>query len=327
MTLASKLMPVLRRTGKLSVMSIQSFTLPARHRRALLRNLEGWLFVLPVVLGLLIWTLGPVLASIYLSFTRYDLLTPPKFIGALNFSNLFLHDSLFWLSLKVTLTYAVIAVPLGLIGSLLLAMLLNTRVKALSLFRTTFYMPSIVPFVASAVLWGWLLNPDWGLVNVILKSVGLPTSRWLASPHSALMSLVVMSLWGLGGPMIIFLAGLQGVPEHLYEAASIDGANALRRFWHVTVPMLSPTVFFNLVLGMIGALQYFTQAFVLTAGGPEYATEFYGLNLYQKAFQWFEMGYAAAMAWVLFILIIALTLLVFKSSAAWVYYEGQERKE
>lgn len=307
-------------------MSVRPLALSAHRRRVLQSNIEGWLFVLPVVLGLLIWTIGPVLASLYLSFTSYDLLSPPKFIGIRNFVNLFFHDNLFWLSLRVTLEYAVIAVPVGLIGSLILAMLLNAKVKALGVFRTTFYMPSIVPAVASAVLWGWLLNPDWGLVNVILKSLHLPTSRWLASPDSALLSLVVMSLWGLGGPMIIFLAGLQSVPEQFYEAASIDGADGLHRFWHVTVPLLTPTVFFNLVIGIIGALQYFTQAFVLTAGGPEYATEFYGLNLYQKAFQWFEMGYASAMAWILFILIMILTLLVFRSSAAWVYYEGEERK-
>lgn len=306
-------------------MNVRPFRLSPRQRRRVRANLEGWLFVLPVVLGLLIWTLGPVLASLYLSFTAYDLLSPPRFIGLLNYRNLIFNDNLFWLSLRVTLTYAVVAVPLGLIGSLALALLLNAKVLGQGAFRSCFYMPSIVPAVASAVLWGWLLNPDWGLVNAALRAAGLPTSRWLASPDSALMSLVVMSLWGLGGGMIIYLAGLQNIPSQLYEAASIDGANQVQRFWHVTLPMLSPTLFFNLVIGLIGSLQYFTQAFVLTQGGPEYATEFYGLNLYQKAFQWLKMGYAASMAWVLFLMIIALTLLIFRSSTLWVYYEGGER--
>lgn len=307
-------------------MNVHLLTVSSRQRRVLRANLEGWLFVLPVVLGLLIWTLGPILASLYLSFTAYDLLSTPRFVGLLNYRNLLFHDDLFWLSLRVTLTYAAVSVPLGLIGGLAIALLLNAKVWGMGIFRTSFYMPSIVPAVASAVLWGWLLNPDWGLVNAALRSVALPTSRWLASPDSALMSLVVMSLWGLGGGMIIYLAGLQNIPNQLYEAASIDGANQVQRFWHVTLPMLSPTLFFNLIVGVIGGLQYFTQAFVLTQGGPEYATEFYGLNLYQKAFQWLKMGYASSMAWVLFIMIIALTLLIFRSSTLWVYYEGGGRQ-
>jgi multiple sugar transport system permease protein len=306
--------------------AVRRFGLSARQRRHLLTNIEGYLFVLPVVLGLLIWTLGPFVASFFLSLTSYDLLGSPQFIGLQNYQNLLFHDPLFWISLKVTIIYSLVAVPAGLVGSLLVALLLNAKVRGLAFFRTSFYMPSIVPAIASAVLWGWLLNPDWGLINVALHALHLPTSRWLASPHTALMSLVLMSLWGVGGPMVIYLAGLQGIPGHLYEAASIDGANRLQRFWHVTVPMLSPTIFFNLIMGIIGSLQYFTQAFVLTAGGPDNSTEFYVLNLYQKAFQWLKMGYASAMAWILFLLILLLTLLVFRSSAIWVFYEGGERR-
>lgn len=299
--------------------------LSPRQKRRLRSNLEGYLFVLPVVLGLVIWTTGPVLASLYLSLTDYSLVGSFNFIGLLNYRDLLFSDRLFWLSLRVTATYAVLAVPLGLIGGLAIALVLNLKVRGLAFFRTSFYMPSIVPTVASAVLWGWLLNPDWGLINAALRFAHAPISRWLAAPQSALPALVLMSLWGLGGSMVIYLAGLQNIPDQLYEAASIDGADVWNRFWHITIPMLSPTLFFTLVMGLIGSLQYFTQAYILTSGGPEYATEFYTLNLYQKAFEWFKMGYASAMAWILFVVILVLTLLVFRSSSLWVYYEGEGR--
>ncbi len=218
------------------------------------------------------------------------------------------------------------SLPLGLVLSLLAAMLLNQKVRGIPFFRTCFYMPMIVPAVASAVLWGWLLNPDFGLVNAVLKSLGLPTSRWLAEPNSALFSLVIMSLWGIGGSMVIYLAGLQSIPEEFYEAAKIDGGNTWHLFRFITIPLLTPTIFFNLVMGLIGTFQYFTQAFILTKGGPVYATYFYNLNLYDKAFKWLKMGYASAMAWVLFVIVLLFTLLIFRSSSLWVYYEAEVRR-
>jgi multiple sugar transport system permease protein len=280
------------------------------------------------VLGLLLLTLGPMVASAYISFTAYPLLAPPKFVGLRNYIDLFTKDKLFYQSLKVTFSYAVMALPLGLILSLLAALLLNQKVRGIRFFRTFFYVPSIVPAVASAVLWGWLLNPDWGLVNAVLKSMGLPTSRWLSEPETALPSLVLISLWGIGGTTIIYLAGLQSIPEELYEAAKIDGGNTWHLFWFVTIPLLTPTIFFNLVMGLIGTFQYFAPVYILTngTGGPVRSTYFYNLNLYEKAFRWLQMGYASAMAWVLFVIVLCFTLLIFRSSSVWVYYEGEVKR-
>ncbi len=285
----------------------------------------GYLFIMPVVLGLLGFTLGPMVASLYLSFTKFPLLRSPEWVGLKNYVDMFTKERYFWQAVKVTVTYAVTAVPLGLIGSFTLALLLNQKVKGIALFRTSFYMPTIVPAVASAVLWGWLLNPDYGLVNAILLKLGLPTSRFLGDPSSALPSLVLMSLWGVGGGMIVYLAGLQGIPESLYEAAKIDGANELQLFWNITVPMMTPTIFFNLVMGLIGSFQYFTAAFLLTAGGPLFSTYFYNLMLYERAFKWLQMGMASAMAWFLLVVVLLLTLVVFRSSSMWVYYETEVR--
>lgn len=311
-------------TATTSASAIAEPTRRAKARR-LGRIVQGYLFISPVVLGLLIFTIGPVIASFYFSFTKFPLLRAPEWIGLRNYVNMFTQEEHFWQSCKVTVTYAITAVPLGLIGSFMLALLLNQRVKGISFFRTCFYVPTVVPAVASAVLWGWLLNPDYGLVNAILMKLGLPTSRFLAEPRTALPSMVLMSLWGVGGGMVIYLAGLQNIPESLYEAAKIDGANELRLFWHITVPMMTPTIFFNLVMGLIGAFQTFTTAFVMTAGGPLFATYFYNLMLYERAFRWLQMGMASAMAWFLLVVILILTLLVFRSSSLWVYYETEVR--
>ena len=291
-------------------------------------TLYGYLFIGPAVLGLLFLTLGPMVASAYISLTSYPLLAPPKFVGFRNYVELFTQDKLFVQSLKVTFGYAGMSLPLGLILSLLAAILLNQKVRGIPVFRTCFYIPNIVPAVASAVLWGWLLNPDWGLVNAILKALNLPTSRWLSEPGSALPSLVLISLWGIGGTMIIYLAGLQSVPTEFYEAAKIDGSNTLHLFRFITLPLLTPTIFFNLVMGLISTFQYFAPVYILTGGkgGPVYSTYFYNLNLYEKAFRWLQMGYASAMAWVLFVIVLSFTLLVFRSSSVWVYYEGEVRR-
>lgn len=286
-------------------------------------TVEGYLFILPVVLGLLIFTIGPMLASFYISFTKYPILRSPEWIGLRNYVNMFTKEPNFWQACKVTALYAVTAVPLGILGAFLLALLLNQRVKGIPFFRTCFYIPTIVPAVASAVLWGWLLNPDYGLFNAVLKEMGLPTSRFLGEPSSALPSLVLMSLWGVGGGMVIYLAGLQGIPESLYEAAKIDGANARQLFRFITMPLMTPTIFFNLVMGLIGAFQYFTEAFVLTQGGPLFSTYFYSLMVYERAFRFTQMGMAAAMAWFLLAIVLFLTLLVFRSSSLWVFYETE----
>lgn len=305
----------------------QSFT-PLRGRwnkmdKRFRDTIQGYLFILPVVLGLLIFTIGPMIASLYFSFTKFPILKAPEWVGLDNYVKMLTKEKYFWQSVKVTVTYAVTAVPLGILGSFLLAMLLDQRVKGIAFFRTCFYMPTIVPALASAVLWGWLLNPDYGLVNAVLRNLGLPTSTFLSDPKTALGSLVLMSLWGIGGGMVIYLAGLQSISQQLYEAGKIDGANALQLFRHITLPLMTPTIFFNLVMGMIGAFQYFTGAFVLTAGGPLFSTYFFNLMLYQRAFQWVQMGMASAMAWFLLLVVLVLTLLVFRSSSMWVFYETE----
>jgi multiple sugar transport system permease protein len=286
-------------------------------------TIEGYLFILPVVLGLLFFTIGPMLASFYISFTKYPILRSPEWVGLRNYVKMFSTEPNFWQSMKVTLLYAGTAVPLGIMGAFFLALLLNQRIKGMPFFRASFYIPTIVPAVANAVLWGWILNPDYGLLNAILKGAGLPTSRFLGEPESALASLVLISLWSVGGGMVIYLAGLQGIPESLYEAAKIDGANPQQLFLYITVPMMTPTLFFGLVMGLIAAFQYFTEAFVLTQGGPLFSTYFYSLMVYERAFQFTQMGMAAAMAWFLLVVILTLTLLVFRTSALWVFYESE----
>jgi multiple sugar transport system permease protein len=282
----------------------------------------GYLFVMPVILGLLIWTLAPMVASFYISFTKYSILKPPEFIGLKNYVDMFTKPHLRVMhSLWVTFKYAMLSLPLKLVVSLIAALLLNRKLKGVRFLRTALYMPTIVPGIALTFVWSWLLNPEWGLVNWLLGSVGLPTPNWLADPKTALLSLVLLNLWTIGGTMVIFLAGLQNIPEELYEAGKIDGANRLQLLFRITIPMLSPTIFFNFVMGMIGSFQYFLQPFVMTKGGPFFKTYVYNLNLYEKAFQWFKMGQAAAMAWLMFAIILLLTLFVFRTSDAFVYYE------
>jgi len=288
--------------------------------------LEGYLYLTPWLIGYVVFTAGPVLASLGLSFTSYNLISPPTFVGLANFVEAFTKDQQFWPSLERTFRYAIVSVPLGIVGSLLVALLLNVRVRGTTVFRTLFFMPSLVPIVASTVLWAWLLQPDWGLVNLALfKLTGQPGPRWFQDPSWAMPGLISLALWtSIGGTrMIIFLAGLQGVPQELYDAAAIDGANRWQRFRNVTLPLITPTVFFNLVLGIINALQVFTVVFVVTGGGPAYATWVYALHIYKQAFSYFSMGYASALAWVFLLIILALTWLQFKISRRWVYYAAE----
>ena len=292
---------------------------------ALREAVDGYLFAGPLLVGLIVFTIGPVLASLAIGFCKYDIFTPPQWIGGRNYADLF-RDPLFWQSLKVTVIYSICAVPLGLILGLAVALLMNQKIRGIALFRTIYYLPAVVSGVAVALLWVWIFDPSYGLANVALRWFGIPPSQWLTSPTTSLLSLILMSLWGVGGGMVIYLAGLQSVPQHLHEAASLDGANLWQRFRHVTLPMLSPVIFYNLIMGIIGSFQVFTQAFVMTNGGPVNSTLFYVLYLFRNAFNYYRMGYASAMAWVLFAIILVLTLLVFRSSALWVYYEGERRK-
>jgi multiple sugar transport system permease protein len=283
---------------------------------------NGLLFTSPWLVGLLVFTIYPIVASMYFSLTDYSVLRAPRWVGLANYVQLFAEDRLFPKSMFNTLYYAALALPLGIVGSVALALLLNRKLLGMSVYRTVFYLPNILPTIAMSVLWIWLLNPNYGLFNSILQSLGLPGVPWLTSPTWSKPSFVIMGLWGIGGSMVIYLAGLQDIPEHLYEAADLDGATSLQKVRHVTLPMLTPTIFFNLVMGLIGVFSFFTQAYVMTHGGPVDSTLFYMLYLYQNAFVYFKMGYASAMAWILFVIVVSLTLLVFKSSGRWVYYGG-----
>ncbi|MBV7337406.1 sugar ABC transporter permease [Chloroflexi bacterium TSY] len=285
----------------------------------------GYIFLLPWVLGLAIFILGPIIVSAFFSVTEYDVLSSPRYIGAANYTKAFFEDRQFWPSMGRTLRYALIVVPVGLVGSLLLAVLLNQGIKGTTLFRTLFFLPSLTPAVALALLWTWLFHPNVGPINVALGWIGIDGPGWLSSKEWALPSIIIISLWAsLGGnTMLIFLAGLQGVPQELYEAAEIDGAGSFAKFMNVTLPMISPTLLFNLILGVIGALKVFTLAFVATLGGPSYATWFYALHIYRQAFEYFRMGYGSALAWIFVLLLLFFTYLQMNWSRRWVYYAGE----
>ncbi|NOZ27783.1 MAG: sugar ABC transporter permease [Chloroflexi bacterium] len=285
----------------------------------------GYLCISPWIIGFLVFTLGAMLASLGISFLRTDMLTETRFVGLDNYRKM-ISDSLVRKSLINTAYYSFAMVPLGTIIALLIALLLNQGVKLQGTFRTIYYLPSIVSGVAVAVLWAWLYNPELGLINAVLAKFGIQGPRWIYSTRWAMPSMIIMSLWGAGGSMLIFLAGLQSIPTMLYEAATIDGAGPWRRFWHITLPLLTPTIFFSVVMRIIGSWQIFTQAYVMTAGGPNNATLTVVLYLYRKAFEQFHFGYASAIAWVLFFIILGFTLLIFKSSELWVFYESEVKK-
>lgn len=290
---------------------------------------SGYLFILPWLLGLVLFTVGPMLFSLLLAFSRWDIITGVKsieWVGLDNFKAIF-QDELFYQSLKVTFVFALISVPLYQIFSLIAAMLLNMRTRGMKLFRLIYFMPSVIPAVAVSMMWVMIFNPEYGVLNRTLALVGIQGPAWLQDPSYALGALIVMGIWGIGNTIIIYLSGLQGVPEELYEAAELDGAGRFRRFFSITLPMISPTIFFNLIMGIIGGFQYFTQAFVMTNGGPLNSTLFYNLYLYNKAFQDYEMGYASALSWILFVIILVFTLLVIRSSSMWVYYQGDDDKD
>jgi multiple sugar transport system permease protein len=312
--------------------SAQPSTAAAVRRRSHLsqrqiEELMAYLFISPWIIGFLIFTLGAMIFSLGLSFFSTDLLSTWVFVGPNNYIAL-AQDSLFLQSLKVTTIYTLATVPLSTIIALSISLMLNQGVLFQGIFRVIYYLPALVTGVAVVILWSWVLNPDTGLLNGLLRSLGVPRAalpRWFVSEQWALPSLILMSLWAAGSNMLLYLAGLQSIPTHLYEAARIDGANPWQQFWNITLPMLSPTIFFNLVLNIIGSYQVFTPAYLLTNGGPNNATLTMVLYLFRKSFQQFEFGYASAIAWVLFAIIMVFTLLVIRSSDAWVYYEGSRR--
>lgn len=289
--------------------------------------MQGYLYLMPWLLGLLVFFFGPMIASFLLTFTQYDIIRPPTYVGLANYKTAFFDDERFWSSLFRTFYYAVVMVPVGLVGSLLAALLLNQRLKATTWLRTFFFLPTLTPAVAAAFIWKWLMHPEMGLINYTLWKVGIDGPGWMASKQWVIPSLMIVGLWGsIGGTrMLIFLAGLQGVPQELYEAAEIDGATSWRKFWHVTLPMISPTFLFNLVLGVIGALKVFTIAFTATDGGPGMSSTFFALLIYRNAFEYFYMGYASSLAWVFLLVVLVLTLANLRLSGGWVYYEGEVR--
>jgi multiple sugar transport system permease protein len=288
----------------------------------------GLAFISPAIIGFLAFTVYPVLMSLYYSFTDYDILQPPLWIGLDNYRDLIARDKTFKIAIWNTVYMVVIGLPIHLVFDFLMAMLLNVKIRGRSLYRTIFYMPSITPIVATAILWLWIYNPQYGLANSVLQALGLPTIGWIADPFWSKPSLIFMGMWYGGNTILIYLAGLREVPTELLEAAELDGANAVRRTWHVTLPMVSPVIFYTLIINMIGYFQYFTEAWVMTAqrsgaaGGPLNSMMFYTMYLYQNAFQFFKMGYASAMAWILFLIVLVATAVLFRTSG-WVYYRSE----
>ena len=283
---------------------------------------KGLAFCSPWIFGFLVFTLVPVALSLYYSFCDYSLLQNPVWIGMDNYRTMG-HDPVFWKAMGNTFYYAAVALPLGMIVSIVMALVLNLNVRGQAVYRTIIYLPSLVPAVASAMLWLWLFNSKLGLINVLLGRLGIPGPGWLSDTQWAMPALILMSVWGIGNSVVIYLAGLQDVPRELYEAAEIDGASAWGRLWNVTLPMISPVIFFNLIMSIIGSLQTFSTPYIMTGGGPARATYFFTMYLYDKAFLYLEMGYASAMAWVQLLIVLILTGLAFWSSKRWVHYQGK----
>lgn len=283
----------------------------------------GLAFLSPWLVGFLVFTLVPIALSLYYSFCDYSLLQPPLFTGLDNYRTL-ATDPVFWTALANTAVYGLMALPAGMLAALSVAMLLNAKIRGVSIYRTIVFLPSLVPAVASAMLWLWLFNSKLGLINTVLSALGMDNPPgWLTDPRFAMPALVIMSLWGIGNTVVIYLAGLQDVPRELFEAAEIDGASPLRQVWHVTLPCISPVIFFNLIMGIIGTLQVFAIPYIMTGGGPGRATYFYTMYLYDNAFSYLKMGYASAMAWVQLLIVLGLTALAAWTSKHWVHYQGR----
>ncbi|ANS74260.1 spermidine/putrescine ABC transporter permease [Paenibacillus yonginensis] len=303
----------------------------ARRGRSLASReaLQGFVFVSPWILGFLLFTAGPMLFSLYASFTNYDITSQMAWIGFKNYDTMLNHDPLFWKSLRNTLYFVAISVPLQTVAGMLLAVILNRRMLGIRLFRTVFYLPSVLSGVGVYVLWMMLLSPSAGLVNLALSWLGIDGPAWLTDPAWTKNAIILMKLWGAGSMMLLYLASLQGVPNKLYEAAELDGAGRLRKFWHVTLPMITPVIFFEIVTGFIGGFQIFQEGYVMgygnDPGAPMNSLLFYNLHMFLKAFKVFDMGYAMAMAWFLFLIVLLLTLINLTLSRFWVHYEGGEQ--
>jgi len=292
-------------------------------RQEIRRTVRGLLFVSPWIVGFLLFTVYPMFASLYYSLTRYDVLRPPKFVGLANYQQLFSADDLFRTALYNTVWFVTVAVPAAFVTAFLLAVLLNQNVRGRSLFRTIFFLPSITPAVASVMVWLWIYNTQYGLINGVLIALGLKVIPWLSSPALAKPSLAIIQCWSQGTAIVIFLAALQDVPRTLYEAALVDGASSLQRFLHVTIPMCTPAMLYVLLTGLIDTFQSFLWPWLLTRGGPNNATLLYSVYLYRSAFEHFKMGYASAQGWLLFLIIVAFAAIIFRTSARWVYYGGE----
>ena len=306
------------RAGKLELTRFRHWLNRWRRRD----TLTAYLFLAPWLIGLLFFYIGPVIAAIYYSLTDYSIISSPKFVGLKNYRSL-IEDSQVVSSMKATLTYTVFSLITYVVISLFLALLANKPGRGVGAFRLLVFLPSIIPLFAAGVLWGWLFNTDFGLVNYVLNLIGLPSQGFFQSPSQALTMVIVISLWGLGSSFLVYLSGLQSIPTDLYEAIRIDGAGMLRRFWHVTLPMLSPVILFNLVIGVVLSFQVFDISWVLTRGGPADSTLFWVLLIYRRAFEEFRMGYASALAVVFFVAVVTFTGLIFRTSRWWVHYEGR----
>jgi multiple sugar transport system permease protein len=306
--------------------SLQEGSRHSRRRPYWLRKqaLTGYLFVAPWVIGMIVFYLGPILVSFYYSLTDYSIISEPTFVGLDNYSRM-LGDQSFRESIKVTLIYTVISLFLYVVVAFFIALLANSKVRGVGTLRLLVFLPSLIPLFAAAVLWGWLFNADFGLVNFLLEAAGIPRQGFFQSPSQALPLTALISFWTIGSAFLVYLSGLQSVPTHLYEAITIDGGGALRRFWHVTLPMTSPVILFNLIIGIVLSFQVFDIAYVLTKGGPADSTLFWVLLIWRRAFEDFSMGYASALAWVLFLTVIAITGILFRTSRWWVHYEGVKR--
>lgn len=293
---------------------------PARRREAI----SGYLFILPWLIGFIVFFVGPIIASFFLSFTSWNIVGTPQWVGLQNYSDILSTDARFLKAVQVTITYAVFYLPLEVICGIGLAVLMNQKLRGIGIFRTLYYMPYVVPQVAAALVWVWMLNARYGVVNTILNWLGINGPNWLGNPAYVLTSMVIIALWGVGGSSIIYLAGLQNIPQSLYEAATVDGANRVQQFVRITLPMLSPTIFFQVVLGLIGVFQTFTPAYIAAGanGGPLQSGLFYMLYIYNRGFVSMRMGYASALAWILTLFILIVTVLVLRSSRYWVYYEN-----
>lgn len=287
-------------------------------------GVAGYVFISPFVFGFLAFTLMPMLASFALSFTNYDILSAPKFVGFANYIKMFTADAKFVKALKVTFFYAAVSVPLRLVMALVVALILKRESKLGGFYRAVYYLPSIIGgSVAVAVMWKQIFSSN-GVVNALLQKIGLDISiSWIADVRTAIWSLILLSIWQFGSSMLIFLAGLKQIPQNLYEAARVDGAGKVQSFFRITLPLLTPTIFFNLVMQMINGFMAFTQSYIITGGKPLNSTLFYAFYLYQQAFTNYHMGYACAMAWIMLVIIVAFTALIFKSSSQWVYYENE----